>query len=74
LYQEELVSSKISKAATRRRVGELLGINPAMLRNWIERENKASSATAATFKPDRYSLLGGTIALVSSVDNLTPCQ
>ena len=41
LYQEELASSKVSKAAARRRVGELLGINPATLRNWIERDNKA---------------------------------
>jgi transposase-like protein len=38
LYLEEAAGVGVSKAAARRRVGELLGVNPATLRNWIERE------------------------------------
>lgn len=38
LYLEEVAGGGVSQAAARRRVGELLGVNPATLRNWIERE------------------------------------
>jgi transposase-like protein len=38
MYQERRRDHGESKLAARRRVGELLDINPATLRNWIERE------------------------------------
>jgi transposase len=36
MYQDRLAQSDDSKLAARRQVGELLGINQATLRNWIE--------------------------------------
>jgi transposase len=36
MYQDRLAGSEDSKLAARRHVGELLGINQATLRNWIE--------------------------------------
>jgi transposase-like protein len=38
MYQERRRDHGESKLAARRGVGELLDINPATLRNWIERE------------------------------------
>jgi transposase-like protein len=38
MYQERRRDHEESKLEARRRVGELLGVNPATLRNWIERE------------------------------------
>ncbi len=38
MYQERRRDHEESKLEARRRVGELLGINQATLRNWIERE------------------------------------
>lgn len=38
MYQERRRDHDESKLEARRRVGELLDINPATLRNWIERE------------------------------------
>ena len=38
LYQDRLRDHRESKLAARRHVGQLLDINPATLRNWVERE------------------------------------
>ncbi len=42
LYQDRLRDHGESKVAARRHVGELLDINPATLRNWIEAEERTS--------------------------------
>ncbi|WP_445169275.1 IS3 family transposase [Mycolicibacterium sp. Dal123E01] len=36
MYQDRIAETEESKLAARQHVGELLGINPATLRNWIE--------------------------------------
>jgi transposase-like protein len=41
LYQDRLRDHGESKLAARRHVGQLLDINPATLRNWIEAEKRA---------------------------------
>jgi transposase len=41
VYQDRLRDHGESQLAARRHVGQLLGINPAMLRNWIEAEKRA---------------------------------
>ncbi|GGK16092.1 transposase [Pilimelia terevasa] len=38
LYQDRIRENGDSKVEARRQVGALLGINPATLRNWIERD------------------------------------
>ena len=38
LYQERIRDTAESKLTARRQVGALLDINPATLRNWVERE------------------------------------
>lgn len=43
MYQEHLADAQCSKLAARRHVGELLGINPATLRNWIESDTRSLS-------------------------------
>jgi transposase len=54
LYQDRLRDHGESMLAARRHVGQLLDINPATLRNWIEAEERAArpdttnSADAAT--------------------------
>ncbi|MDN5724187.1 MAG: transposase [Corynebacterium sp.] len=45
LYTDRLRDHGESKLAARRHVGELLGINPATIRNWVEAEY-CSSVTA----------------------------
>jgi transposase len=42
LYQDRLRDHGESKLAARRHVGQLLDINPATLRNWIEAEKRAA--------------------------------
>jgi transposase len=42
LYQDRLRDHGESKLGARRHVGELLGIAPATLRNWIEAEERAA--------------------------------
>lgn len=46
LYADRLRDHGESKLAARRHVGELLGINPATIRNWVEAE-EGPSVTAA---------------------------
>jgi transposase-like protein len=38
MYQDRIRDHEDSKLAARRYVGQLLDINPATLRNWVERE------------------------------------
>ena len=38
MYQDRIAEHGESKLTARTAVGELLGINPATLRNWVERE------------------------------------
>jgi transposase len=42
LYTDRLRDHGDSKLAARKHVGELLDINPATLRNWIEHDQKSS--------------------------------
>jgi transposase len=42
LYQDRLRDHGESKLAARKHVGQLLDINPATLRNWIETEERAA--------------------------------
>jgi transposase len=48
LYQDRLRDHGESKLGARRHVGELLGIAPATLRNWIEAGERAARPAAAT--------------------------
>ena len=43
LYQDRLRDHHESKLAARRHVGQLLDINPATLRNWIDAEERAGA-------------------------------
>ena len=54
LYQERLRDHGESKLAARRHVGQLLDINPATLRNWIEADERAAHSTggSTTTSPD----------------------
>ena len=47
LYTDRLHDHGESKLAARRHVGELLDINPATLRNWIEAEQRAAAPAGA---------------------------
>ena len=51
VYRDRLDDRGGTKVAARRHVGELLGIAPATLRNWIERD-EAASPGAASPEPD----------------------
>jgi transposase-like protein len=42
LYRDRLRDDGGSKLGARRHVGELLGIGPATLRNWVEAEERAA--------------------------------
>lgn len=42
MYEDRLRDHGDSKLAARKHVGELLEINPATLRNWIEHDQKSS--------------------------------
>ena len=44
MYREQVAAPGASMAGTRRKVGELLDVNPATLRNWI----RTSEVTAGT--------------------------
>jgi len=43
MYRDRMRDHGEPKASARRRVGELLDINPATLRNWIESDEKPTS-------------------------------
>lgn len=47
MYRDRLVEEdQISQRGAREEVGELLGINPSTLRNWIRRDDERSGVTA----------------------------
>src|SRR4051794_41584009 len=48
LYQDRLRDHGESKLATRRHVGQLLDINAATLRNWIEADERAARPASPT--------------------------
>lgn len=52
MYQDRLRDHGEPKMAARRHVGELLGINPATLRNWIEAVERKSSGTGTSTGED----------------------
>ena len=52
LYQDRLRDHGESKLAARRHVGELLDVNPATIRNWVEAEERDSGSGAASAGPD----------------------
>lgn len=48
MYHEHLADEQCSKLAARKHVGDLLGVNPATLRNWVEAgSTSAPTATSA---------------------------
>lgn len=47
LYQDRLRDHGESKLTARRHVGQLLDINPATLRNWIEADERAARPSGA---------------------------
>ena len=47
LYQDRLRDHHESKLGARRHVGELLGIAPATMRNWIEADERAARPAAS---------------------------
>jgi transposase-like protein len=48
LYRDRLRDHGESKLAARQYVGRLLGINPATLRNWVEREDGDDTEMSGT--------------------------
>ena len=48
MYLDRLRDHGDSKLAARRHVGELLDVNPATLRNWIEAEKKTAGAAGGS--------------------------
>ena len=48
LYQDRLRDHGESKLAARKHVGQLLDINPATLRNWIEADKRAAHSTGGS--------------------------
>jgi transposase len=48
LYTDRLRDHGESKLAARRHVGQLLDINPATLRNWIEADKRAAHSTGGS--------------------------
>ena len=54
MYHEHLADTQCSKLAARRHVGELLGVKPATLRNWVEADPAGTpAATSAESAEDR---------------------
>jgi transposase len=56
MYQDRLIVRGESKLTARRAVGALLGINPATLRNWVEREEIDTGARPGTTTDDAAEL------------------
>lgn len=51
LYRERLAEPGTSKAGARKRVGELLDVNAATLRNWVKAAERADGTRAAVQRP-----------------------
>jgi transposase len=66
LYRERLQQHDDSKLAARRRVGVLLDLNPATLRNWVEESERADGlrapATARTAESEEVRTLRRRVA------------
>jgi len=43
MYRDRVAEGGTTQFGARREVGELLGINPATLRNWVRREDASAS-------------------------------
>ena len=56
MYRDRLTERGESKLHARRAVGALLGINPAILRNWVEREEIDTGARPGTTSQDAAEL------------------
>jgi transposase len=56
LYQDRLRDHGESKVATRRHVGQLLDINPATLRNWIEADERAGAPAGGSGPGDSVDM------------------
>jgi transposase len=56
MYQDRLDEHGESKLTARKAVGELLGINPATLRNWAEREEIDTGVRPGTTSADAAEL------------------
>ena len=56
MYHDRLAERGESKLTARRAVGELLGISPATLRNWVEREEIDTGVRAGTSTDDAAEL------------------
>lgn len=48
MYRDRVAEGGISQLGARTEVGELLGINPATLRNWIRRDDGPGTAAVAS--------------------------
>jgi transposase-like protein len=46
MYLDRMAQGDISQLGARKEVGELLGINPSTLRNWIRHEEEPAQAAA----------------------------
>ena len=57
MYQDRLAEYGESKLTARKVVGELLGINPATLRNWVEREEIDSGVRPGTTSDEAAELV-----------------
>jgi transposase len=56
LYADRLRDHRESKLAARRHVGELLDINPATLRNWIEAEERGAASAGSAGSDDSVDM------------------
>ena len=56
LYQDRLRDHGESKLAARRHVGQLLDINPATLRNWVEADERTAGPDATGLADDAAEL------------------
>jgi transposase len=56
MYEDRVRDHGESKLTARKAVGELLGINPATLRNWVEREEIDTGARPGTTSEDAAEL------------------
>jgi transposase-like protein len=56
MYQDRLAERGESKLQARRAVGAVLGINPATLRNWVDREEIDTGSRAGTTTEDGAEL------------------
>ena len=56
MYEDRLAEGNWSKLAARRHVGELLDINPATIRNWVEAEDRAAAPVTGSGTDDSVDM------------------